>query len=153
MAVYKIFIASSMSQAHRQNITKTIDEVNEILRPTFKYELVAYGEEPIVDYREDTQKDLNHQAACSDFLIVLSSTDKPIGKYTFGEYKACHEQSNNTTNKRPYIKVFATYKQETDLKKVSYIAKDGSQQDFEKNSILIQDAMYSSFLNQNFFPF
>ena len=39
MAVYKIFIASSMSQAHRQNITKTIDEVNEILRPTFKYDL------------------------------------------------------------------------------------------------------------------
>ena len=52
MAVYKIFIASSMSQAHRQNITKTIDEVNEILRPPFKYELVAYGQEPIADYRE-----------------------------------------------------------------------------------------------------
>lgn len=150
MAVYKIFIASSMSQAHRQNITKTIDEVNEILRPTFKYELVAYGEEPIVDYREDTQKDLNHQAACSDFLIVLSSTDKPIGKYTFGEYKACHEQSNNTTNKRPYIKVFATYKQETDLKKVSYIAKDGSQQDFEKK-LYSDSGRYVQFLLESKF--
>lgn len=151
MAVYKIFIASSMSQAHRQNIKKTIDEVNEILRSLyFKYELVAYGEEPIADYREDTQKDLNHQAACSDFLIVLSSTDKPIGKYTLGEYKACHEQSNNTTNKRPYIKVFTTYKQETDLKKVSYIAKDGSQQDFEKK-LYSDSGRYVQFLLESKF--
>lgn len=151
MVVYKIFIASSMSQAHRQNIERTIDEVNEILRSlSFEYELVAYGEEPIADYREDTQKDLNHQAACSDFLIVLSSTDKPIGKYTFGEYKACHEQSNNTTNKRPYIKVFATYKQETDLKKVNYIAKDGSQQDFEKK-LYSDSGRYVQFLLESKF--
>lgn len=151
MAVYKTFIASSMSQAHRQNIKKTIDEVNEILRSLyFKYELVAYGEEPIADYREDTQKDLNHQAACSDLLIVLSSTDKPIGKYTLGEYKACHEQSNNTTNKRPYIKVFTTYKQETDLKKVSYIAKDGSQQDFEKE-LYSDSGRYVQFLLESKF--
>lgn len=135
MEVYKIFIASSMSQAHRQNIINTIEEVNKIFKSLkfgFEYNLIAYGEEPIADHRENTQKDLNHQAACSDFLIVLSSTDRPIGQYTFGEYEACHAQSNKTPNKRPYIKVFATYKQETDLKKINYITKDGSLQDFEK---------------------
>ena len=150
MAVYKIFIASSMSQAHRQNITKTIDEVNEILRPPFKYELVAYGQEPIADYRENTQIDLNHQAACSDFLIVLSSTDRPIGPYTFGEYEACLAQSNNTPNKRPYIKVFSIYKQETDLKKISYIAEDGSQQDFEKK-LYSDSGRYVQFLLESKF--
>ena len=83
MEVYKIFIASSMSQAHRQNIINTIEEVNKIFKSLkfgFEYNLIAYGEEPIADHRENTQKDLNHQAACSDFLIVLSSTDRPIGQ-------------------------------------------------------------------------
>lgn len=151
MAVYKIFIASSMSQAHRQNIERTIDEVNEILKSlSFEYELVAYGEEPIADYREDTQKDLNHQAACSDFLIVLSSTDKPIGKYTFGEYKACHIQSANTPNKRPYIKVFTTYKQKTEPQRISYIAEDGSQQDFEQK-LYSDSGRYIQFLLESDF--
>lgn len=153
MEEYKIFIASSMSQVHRESIKKTIDEVNNIFKSVnfdFKYELVAYGEEPIADYREDTQKDLNHQAACSDFLIVLSSTDRPIGQYTFGEYKACHAQSNNTPNKRPYIKVFTTYKQNTEPKRISYIAEDGSQQDFEKK-LYSDSGRYVQFLLESKF--
>lgn len=164
MAVYKIFIASSMSQAHRENIKITIDEVNKILCPPYfknevneisrsrylKYELVAYGEEPIADHQENTQEELNHQAAISDILIVLSSTDRPIGQYTFGEYKACHIQSANTPNKRPYIKVFTTYKQKTEPQRISYIAEDGSQQDFEKK-LYSDSGRYVQFLLESEF--
>ena len=150
MVVYKIFIASSMSNAHRENINKTIIEVNNILTPLFEYKLVAYGEEPIADHQENTQEELNHQAAISDILIVLSSTDRPIGQYTFGEYKACHAQSNNTPNKRPYIKVFTTYKQKTEPKRISYIAEDGSQRDFEKK-LYSDSGRYVQFLLQSKF--
>lgn len=153
MAVYKIFIASSMSQAHRQNIKRTIYEVNESLKSfsfSFKYKLVAYGQDPIADHRENTQEELNHQAAISDILIVLSSTDRPIGQYTFGEYKACHIQSANTPNKRPYIKVFTTYKQKTEPKRISYIAEDGSQQDFEQK-LYSDSGRYIQFLLESDF--
>lgn len=122
-----------MSHELRSDVENIINEVNKKLKKIdFRYNLVAYGQDPIADHLENTQEELNHQAAISDILIVLSSTDRPIGQYTFGEYKACHIQSDNTPNKRPYIKVFTTYKQKTEPKRISYIAEDGSQQDFEQ---------------------
>lgn len=130
--IYKLFIASSMQNSCRELVCDIIKKVNTKLElHDIKFDLIEYGETPIVDHGPDTQQILNEKAATSDLLIVLAENNIPIGKYTYGEYQAAYKQSLNNPDNHPYIKVFSLCNQSNEHIKLAYIAEDGTCRNFE----------------------
>lgn len=129
---YKLFVASSMKDSCRHLVEGIIGEVNNKLEEVgLKIELIAYGEKATADHEDNTQQMLNHLAATSDILVVLATNNVPIGKWTFGEYRAAHYQSLNDPNKRPGIKVFVLYEQRGENMSINYQADDDTLHDFQ----------------------
>ena len=128
---YNIFVASSMSNLLRDEIDGKIQNVNNKFQYLdVEFKLVAYSETPISDPDDNTQLTLNGLAAASDLFILLAENNKPIGKYTMDEYGAAFNQSLQSTNGRPYIKAFATYRTKGDAIDIKYVADDGNTYDF-----------------------
>lgn len=151
---YKLFIASSMKNSCRKLVNGVIDKVNEKLKVVgIKIELIGYSETAIADHETNTQQLLNHLAATSDILVLLADNNVPIGKYTFGEYRAAHNQSLNDPNKRPGIKVFVLYDQDGENMSINYQADDDTLHDFQ--ATLYEDSgRYPTYLlRSKFEPF
>lgn len=129
---YKLFIASSMKNSCRHLVCGVINKVNAKLEVVgINFELIEYSEKAIADHETNTQQLLNHLAATSDILVVLADNNVPIGKYTFGEYRAAHDQSLRVLNRRPGIKVFVFYDQDGENMSINYHANDDTLRDFQ----------------------
>lgn len=143
-----------MKNSCRHLVDDIIGKVNDKLKNVgIEIELIAYGETAIADHENNTQQMLNHLAATSDLLVVLADNNVPIGEYTFGEYRAAHDQSLNDPNKRPGIKVFVLYDQDGENISINYQADDDTLRDFQ--ATLYEDSKrYPTYLlRSKFEPF
>ena len=144
---FEIFLSSSMLNVYRESVKEIIDEINQDFRQCL-LRLHAYGITPFLDYKKDTQRILNSEAATKHLLILLADNNIPIGEYTFEEYKAAHEQAKD--NDIPYIKVFLLYDNDNDQKKIECKTKDGTIRNFE--NILYNDSKrYVNYIKRSCF--
>ena len=127
---YKIFVASSMTNEFR---TKIQDIATNVAKHTnTKFEVFAYGQNPMVDVDIETQKQINNKIIECDIFILLVDNNKVIGKETIREYRTAHQQSIHSPSKRPFIKAFAILGDDDKEVKLTYRNDKNEELNFEE---------------------
>lgn len=151
---YSIFVASSMKEDLRGQIPAAIEEVNNTLKEEgidIVLEATIYGEEPIKDAGENTQKKIDGIAVGSDLFILIASNGTQIGEYTFNEYVMAHSQSQRIKNK-PLIKAFIITENGDDKAKISVpYVENGKRQDNFEDRLYKDSKRYAQIIERNKF--
>lgn len=154
---YRIFVASSMKEDLRGQIPAAIEEVNNTLKEEgidVALEATIYGEEPIQDAGENTQKKIDGIATGSDLFILIASNGTQIGEFSFNEYVMAHSQSQRTKNK-PLIKAFIVTENDDDKANISVpYVENGIRYDNFEDRLYEDSKRYAQIVNRdNFIDF
>ena len=151
---YRIFVASSMKEDLRGQIPAAIEEVNNTLKEEgidIVLEATIYGEEPIKDAGENTQKKIDGIAVGSDLFILIASNGTQIGEYTFNEYVMAHSQSQRIKNK-PLIKAFIITETDDDKANISVpYVENGNRYDNFEDRLYEDSKRYTQIIERNKF--